>query len=385
MKRVVLWLLLPLAVAAQEKDTGTIKNSVDPDFAVQQAAVVASSRDGAALAQRVGIATASQALPNPAPQQKPKPAKSSKPASEPRPSFPGSMVGYIDDAVVQSQIRIRFDAGFDDNAPDRAEFFYGQCSCTGGPGPNSVVTELNFQQLYMRAEYAPTKRFSFFTEVPVRWIQPQIKVAGSPVLTNEAGLSDVTAGFKWAVVASPDRYLTFQLQADFPTGNASLGLGTNHYSAEPALLYYQKLSDRLALEAQLGDWHPLTWSSCAGTCTNATPMLNSEDKEFAGDVLFYGVGPSYVAYRGENVRIAPVIELVGWRVLGGFETDGASATANPDFQQAVSANGTNIVNLKAGVRTSVGAHSSFYVGYGHQLTHQVWYKEIVRAEYRYSF
>jgi hypothetical protein len=43
------------------------------------------------------------------------------------------------------------------------------------------------------------------------------------------------------------------------------------------------------------------------------------------------------------------------------------------------------VNAKLGARTAVGAHSSFYIGYGHQLTHAVWYKEIVRAEYRYSF
>ena len=55
------------------------------------------------------------------------------------------------------------------------------------------------------------------------------------------------------------------------------------------------------------------------------------------------------------------------------------------IQEAMSADGTDIVNLKAGARAMVGAHSSFYVGYGHQLTHDFWYKEIVRAEYRYSF
>ncbi len=33
----------------------------------------------------------------------------------------------------------------------------------------------------------------------------------------------------------------------------------------------------------------------------------------------------------------------------------------------------------------IGTHGSFYIGYGHQLTHAWWYQEIVRAEYRYSF
>jgi len=66
------------------------------------------------------------------------------------------MVGYVDDAIVGSQVRIRFDAGFHDNAPDRAEFFYAQYAGLNGPGPNSVVADLNFQQLYMRAELAHT-------------------------------------------------------------------------------------------------------------------------------------------------------------------------------------------------------------------------------------
>jgi hypothetical protein len=149
---------------------------------------------------------------------------------------------------------------------------------------------------------------------------------------------------------------------------------------EPALLYYRRLSDRMAVEGQLGDSHPIGGSSCTPSVCG-TPNTQG----FAGDVFFYGVGPSYVAYRSANVRIAPVIELVGWRVLGGLETECVPGVANCANQVAVSADGDNIVNLKAGARTMVGAHSSFYIGYGHQLTHAVWYKEIVRAEYRYSF
>ena len=45
----------------------------------------------------------------------------------------------------------------------------------------------------------------------------------------------------------------------------------------------------------------------------------------------------------------------------------------------------NIVNLKAGVRTNIGFHNSVYVGFGQALTHDDWYKHIVRLEYRYSF
>jgi hypothetical protein len=297
------------------------------------------------------------------------------------------MVGYVDDAIVGSQVRVRFDAGFHNNAPDRAEFFYARYAGLNGPGPDSVVADLNFQQLYLRAEYAPTQRFSLFTETPIRWIQPQLIVANlnpSTSLTNEEGISDIAAGFKLAAIASPNRYLTFQFQAYFPSGDASSGLGTGHYSVQPALLYYQRLSARAALEAEGGDSHPIGGSSCLNPC-QSNDATGPGSQGFAGDVFFYGVGPSYTVYRSDQVLIAPVIELVGWRVLGGLETVCVLSVQDCSAQDAVSADGTNIVNLKAGVRAMVGAHSSFYVGYGHQLTHDFWYKDIVRAEYRRSF
>ena len=37
--------------------------------------------------------------------------------------------GYVDFAVPITQFRLRFDAAYDDNRPDRAEFFYGKCGC----------------------------------------------------------------------------------------------------------------------------------------------------------------------------------------------------------------------------------------------------------------
>jgi outer membrane putative beta-barrel porin/alpha-amylase len=317
--------------------------------------------------------------------------RTKKRKEHPKPPIAGSMVGYIDNAIVGSQIRMRFDAGFHNNAPDRAEFFYPQCSCINGPGPNPVIANLNFQQLYMRAEYAPVRRFSLFTEVPFRWIQPKLQIvpSDSTPLPNEAGISDIAAGIKLAAVASPIQFVTFQAQAYFPSGRASTGLGTNHYTFEPALLYYRSLSNKLTLEAQVGDWHPIGGSSCPRNCNNQVSSPAPATQHFAGDVFFYGVGPSYIAYESETVRIAPVLELVGWKVLGGFVTDATTATSGANgsggFQGATSSDGTNIVNLKIGARTSVGNSNSFYVGFGQAVTHSVWYGHIVRAEYRYTF
>jgi len=41
--------------------------------------------------------------------------------------------------------------------------------------------------------------------------------------------------------------------------------------------------------------------------------------------------------------------------------------------------------LKFGARTTFDEVSSLYVGYGHSLTDDRWYNNILRVEYRYSF
>jgi hypothetical protein len=140
-------------------------------------------------------------------------------------------------------------------------------------------------------------------------------------------------------------------------------LGTNHASIEPAILYYQQITDRFSVEGQIGDTHPIGGSR--------GPTVGSPG--FAGDVFFYGVGPSYLLIDHENFRLSPVLELVGWNVISGYAT-GRTST-----------DGVNIVNLKIGPRIMFGAHSSLYAGYGIALTSQTWYREIFRTEYRYAF
>lgn len=287
----------------------------------------------------------------------------------------GSTVGYIDNAIVGSQIRVRFDAGFGDSQPDLAEFFYAACGCAGGTtaGPKpGLATDLRFQQLYLRGEYAPKKFLSFLFDVPLRFVQP-VSFAPATVSTtspgfgDQAGLSDVSAGFKLGAVASKQQALTFQFVATFPSGDSGKGLGTDHYTVAPSLLYYRKVSDQFSLEGEFGDSHP----------------IGGDTPGFAGDVVVYGIGPSYVAYKSENVQFAPVLELVGWRIFGGMWTNPNLNGMGPGWDTA---DGANIVNLKVGARTTIGNNTSFYVGYGHALTTaNVWYEQILRVEYRRTF
>jgi hypothetical protein len=372
----VLLTVCAAAVAAQQNDpgllnqqalVGTVPMEDFPGSRGQRESVISNNGPADALSQE----------PKPPEPQKKKPPPVSKPPIEiKRPPIDASMVGYIDNAIVGSEVRIRFDAAFNDAFPDRAEFVYAKCGCyrpgldpnAPGPGPGTptgIPKNVNFQTLSFMGEYAVNRRFSAFVEIPFRWIQPQGAVANFP---NGAGISDVQAGLKFAMLASSRHYLTAQLLSYFPSGDSRSGLGTNHYSLEPALLYYQRLSDRFEIEGELGGWLPIGGSSGLGV-TNS-----SSSQRFAGNLFFYGIGPSYRLINGERFRLAPVIEIVGWNVTGGLQTGTQS-----------SASGINVVNLKIGARMGFGGHSSLYVGYGKALTSADWYDQIVRVEYRYSF
>lgn len=273
-------------------------------------------------------------------------------------SFSLAAGGYLDNPVPVTEFRLRYTSAYDDNRPDRAEFFYGKCGCfrlagldPHAPGPPLVETKLDYQDVSGYLEYAASNRLSGFVEVPYRFLNPQVNA-------NTNGLADMNAGFKFAAVAEPDQYLTFQFRTYIPTGDAERGLGTDHVSLEPSLLFLKKFGERLSVQGQLEDWIPV-----GGT-------------DFAGNVINYGIGASYDVYNNGCLRIAPVIEFVGWTVLGGKELT--------QFGAIQDASGETIVNGKFGLRFWYG-QSTFYAGYGHALTGTFWYKDIVRVEYGLHF
>jgi hypothetical protein len=284
--------------------------------------------------------------------------------------------GYVDFAVPVTQFRLRFDAAYDNNRPDRAEFFYAKCGCFAqfgqrAPGPPLLETRVDYQELRPYLEVAWSKRFSTFIEAPVRFINPEQNA-------NEAGFGNLVAGFKYALIACPDQYLTFQLTTTTPTADTDRGLGNELVTLEPGILWLRQLTDRLTLNAELRDWIPI----------NGT--------DFAGNILRYGTAVTYLAYNTRNFRIYPIGEVVGWTVLGGKEL----AVFNPGspngvnaVTQTLDASGDTIVNAKVGVRFGFGqligpallSRSDLYIGYGRALTGDVWYKDILRVEYSLRF
>jgi hypothetical protein len=294
--------------------------------------------------------------------------------------------GYIDSALILNQFRLRYDAAYDDNRPDRAEFFYPKSgsfrniSIGGGnpalglirdpraPGPAIGALELgetkvDFQDITGYLEVAVNPNLSGFIEVPFRFLNPEIDA-------NTAGFADLNAGFKYAFINNCDRVATFQFRTWIPTGTSTHGLGTDHVSLEPALLYQQRLGEQWTLFGEFRGWIPI-----GGT-------------DFAGNVLRYGAGVGYTVFRGSNWSATPIAEVVGWTVLDGKElaADGLDASTGQLINMRVlDASGDTIINGKIGVRINLGTRSSFYAGYGRALTGDVWYKDIIRVEYRLFF
>jgi hypothetical protein len=290
--------------------------------------------------------------------------------------------GYVDFAIPITQFRLRFDAAYGNNRPDRAEFFYSKCGCfrnapanagrdPNAAGPPLLETNVDYQDIRPYLEYAMSNRFSAFVEAPVRFLNPDQN-------DNAVGFGNLLAGFKYAVVACPDQYLTFQFVTSTPTAEADRGLGNDLVALEPGILWYRQLSDRLAFHSEVRDWIPIGGS------------------DFQGNVLRYGSAVSYMAHNSCNFRITPITEVVGWTVLDGQEL----AVANPGIPNGVGAvatvqdaTGDTIVNGKIGVRFGFGpqvgvanlSRSDLYIGYGRALTGEVWYKDVFRVEYAWRF
>jgi hypothetical protein len=273
---------------------------------------------------------------------------------------PGS---YIDNAVVTNMFRVRFDAAYNNPLPDRVEFFYAQCGILGGRGPAIAETNVDYQELTPYFEKALTRRFSLFLETPVRFINPELN-------DNATGFGDLQAGFKRAIYAQDNQYLTAQLRVFTPTGNPARGLGTGHASLEPALLYLGQRSDRLILQSEFRVWVPLSDST-------------QGNESFAGPVLRYGIGGGYdllnMDTRCKRRRLQGTLEAVGWTITNGFATDGS--LANP---AAIDVSGDTIVNIKTGLRY-ISGRNSLAAAYGVPVTGDQWYSDIFRIEYRYAY
>lgn len=266
-----------------------------------------------------------------------------------------SKVGYIDSAIPADMLRLRYDPTYGNLRPSRAEFFYAR---TDPPGPGLKLPErrVDYQDLTAYAETALFPNLSAFVELPVRFLNPDLN-------PNTGGMADMNAGFKLAFIEDEARVVSFQLRTYAPTGDADRGLGTNHISLEPALLFHRALSDRVCLEGELRYWIPI-----GGT-------------DFAGDVIRYGLGLGFDVIRTGHSRVSLVTEFVGWTVLGGK----SSQLFPSGVVRVQDATGDTIVNGKVGVRFGLSDRMDFFTGWGRPVTGERWYDNVLRLELRLLF
>jgi len=152
---------------------------------------------------------------------------------------------------------VRFDAGFNDPRPDRASISTPEAPVLAAAPFNAhSISRVISQWRVMR----PSNRFSAFVQVlsagsNLSLLPAQFHRAQPPPHRRRRD-QRCAGGLRFAAIASGLRNLTFQLGADFPTGNGDNGLATNHYRHRAKILLFQRLSDRTAIEAEAGDSIP---------------------------------------------------------------------------------------------------------------------------------
>lgn len=270
------------------------------------------------------------------------------------PTCTDSGVAFIDSALPRTMLRTRFDLDYGNRRPTRAEYLFPRGGLPNSPGMILPETRVQMQELFVCAEVALTPHFSFFTEQPFRWVNPEVNA-------NESGSGDLNLGMKWALVCDERVATSVQLRAYIPSGSGR-SMGTDHFSLEPALLVNYRLADYLTLEGEFRYWAPI-----GGT-------------DFAGDLIRYGLGLVYGMRCSNEIWLTPVVEVVGWTILDGR----MQVASSPTTFTIEDASGT-IVNGNLGVRIGFGDRADIYAGYGRAFTGAAWFRDIARVELRLFF
>jgi hypothetical protein len=288
---------------------------------------------------------------------------------------------FVDAARPQTQMRLRWDSGFDLHHPDRAEYFWarervnqleptGPCTRHGfGKGPGCIPRSVDYEDLSLYMEGASGK-FGAFIETPYREIDPTSSAISPAVCCGKSGFGDLTIGTKSMLLDCELTQITFQFKTFLPTGDFTGGLGTSHVSLEPSLLFNLKLTCWTYLQGQFS-----YWISVGG------------DNLYQGNIFHCHFSFNHALWKPmHDVQLIGTVEMNEWTVLGGNFT-------NPDF--LITAGGrtgpvpvsasTSMFSIGPGLRLFVCDKIDVGVGSAFSLTGDHWAEELVRGEFRWRF
>ncbi len=121
--------------------------------------------------------------------------------------------------------------------------------------------------------------FSIFADLPVRFVDfSSLPDPGGtmPSPGSDGGLGDMNAGFKYALIADPERIPDFP--APDPTSrpvNPRRDSARTTSRFEPSLLYYRRLSQRWMFQSQLTEWTPSVAATSRATSCSTGPALGT--------------------------------------------------------------------------------------------------------------
>jgi hypothetical protein len=267
-------------------------------------------------------------------------------------------ISFVDTTQPMQNFRMRFDAGYDYQSPDRAEYFWAQINGRGPAGDRGPTVDYQDIRTYMEVG---GDKFSVGTDVPIRIVDP------TEPFGNHSGIGDINITTKTLFLDGKFWQIANLFRTHIPSGNPAVGLGTGHASIEPGFAIRYKWSDYTYFHGDLKYWVPL-----------------GGNPAFEGEVLNYGIAMSHVWRETDSTAIMPTIELRGYSFLNGQET---SAVPNAG---GVGIDPEGILIVHPGVRwawdhgTDCGLREVGLFG-GFSATSDSLYEELIRLEFRWMW
>jgi hypothetical protein len=296
---------------------------------------------------------------------------------------------FVDAARPVTQMRLRNDAGWGFQNPDRAEFFMAREHLTEvdasgkannvGKGLAIIATKADYDRFSLYTEAAAGGRVSAFVELNYLSFAPTVSPADFAIDPALAGVSQHQSGFGDMMIGGKTLLLDcelvqfgFEFKTFLPTGNFTKGLGVGHVSLEPSLLLSLRLCPSVYLQHQMSIWIPL-----------------------GGDALYEGnIYHNHLSLNFLLCRPCPGIQLIAtaefnqWLILNGNYTDPNFLVPAPGgglAALAVGSRDTGIFSAGPGLRLVICDKIDFGVGSAFAVTGSHFDDQLVRAEFRWRF